>query len=60
MRAILARPLLLLLVALTACSGKSGGTTATAGAPGSGSGGVNPIPAQPTDVVTYKYDQARI
>jgi len=59
MRAILARPLLLLLVALTACSGKSGGTTATTGAPASGSGGVNPIPAQPTDVVTYKYDQAR-
>jgi PQQ-like domain len=50
---------LLLLVSLTACSGKSGGTTATTSAPGSGGGGVNPTPAQPTDIVTYKYDPGR-
>ena len=53
---------LLLVVALAACSGKSGGTTATTGtpgAPGSGGGGVDPTPAQPTDIVTYKYDLGR-
>jgi PQQ-like domain len=51
---------LLLVVALTACSGNSGGTTATTGTPGSaGGGGVNPTPAQPTDIVTYKYDLGR-
>jgi hypothetical protein len=60
---------LLLVVALTACSGNSGGTTATTGtsgsgggttAPGSGGGGVTPTsPAQPTDIVTYKYDLGR-
>jgi len=53
---------LLLVVALSACSGKSGGTAATTGTPGtpgSGGGGVNPTPAQPTDIVTYKYDLGR-
>jgi len=53
---------LLLVVALAACSGKSGGTTATTGTPGtpgSGGGGVDPTPAQPTDIVTYKYDLGR-
>jgi len=59
MRGRLAALLLLLFVALTACSGKSGGTTATTSAPGSSGGGLNPTPAQPTDVATYKYDLGR-
>jgi len=59
MRARLAGLLLVVIVTLTACSGKSGGTTATTSAPGSAGGGVNPTSAQPTDVVTYKYDLAR-
>ena len=50
----------LLLVVLAACSSShSGGTAATTGAPAAGGGGVNPTPAQPTDIVTYKYDAGR-
>ncbi|MGB6603861.1 MAG: hypothetical protein WBE65_06155 [Steroidobacteraceae bacterium] len=47
--------LLLLPALLTAC----GGSGATTSAPASGSGGLNPSPAQPTDIVTYKYDLGR-
>jgi hypothetical protein len=59
MRVRLAGLLLVVVVTLTACSGKSGGTTATTSAPGAGGGGVKPTPAQPTDIVTYKYDLGR-
>jgi hypothetical protein len=54
-RAMPGGALLLPLAVLAACSGNS----ATTGAPPSGSGGINPTPGQPTDIVTYKYDLAR-
>ena len=44
-----------LLAVLAAC----GGSGATTDAPASGSGGLNPTPGQPTDIVTYKYDLGR-
>jgi hypothetical protein len=56
----------MLLVLLTACgSGGSGmpasqsGTGGNGGGGTGGSGGPNPVPAQPTDLVTYKNDLAR-
>jgi hypothetical protein len=56
-RALLAGALLLVTALLTACGG--GGATTPASPPSSGSGGLNPTPAQPTDIVTYKYDAGR-
>jgi len=55
MRPSLSAPALLWLALLAACG--SGGS----GMPSlpSGSGGPNPVPAQPTDLVTYKNDLAR-
>lgn len=54
MRCIVVRLVLLLPLLLAACTGKSGSTSATASG-----GGVNPTPAQPTDILTYKYDSQR-
>jgi outer membrane protein assembly factor BamB len=51
----LAGTLWLLLAALLAACGKTGTNTS----PPPGGGGVNPVPAQRTDVVTYKNDAAR-
>jgi outer membrane protein assembly factor BamB len=51
----LAGTLWLLLAALLAACGKTG----TNISPPPGGGGVNPVPAQRTDVVTYKNDAAR-
>jgi outer membrane protein assembly factor BamB len=52
--------LLLLLPVLAACSGNSATMGApTPGGPAAGGSGVNPTPAQPTDILTYKYDLAR-
>src|SRR6202049_3242198 len=56
-RASLAGTLSLLLVAVLAACRKTGTTTNTSPPPGGG--GVNPVPAQRTDVVTYKNDAAR-
>jgi len=54
-RASLARTFSLLLVAVLAACAKSGTNTS----PPPGAGGVNPVPAQRTDVVSYKNDAAR-
>src|ERR1700730_10425169 len=54
-RASLALTLSLLLAAVLAACGKTG----TNISPPPGGGGVNPVPAQRTDVVTYKNDAAR-
>jgi hypothetical protein len=48
----------LLFTLLTACSGGSGGGGSSAAQPGS-SGGLNPVPTERTDIVTYKNDLAR-
>ncbi len=52
----LAATLSLLLAAVLAACGKNGTNTSP---PPPGGGGVNPVPAQRTDVVTYKNDAAR-
>ena len=54
-RASLARTFSLLLIAVLAACAKSGTNTS----PPPGAGGVNPVPAQRTDVVTFKNDAAR-
>jgi hypothetical protein len=51
----LARTLSLLLAAVLAACGKTGTNTS----PPPGGGGMNPVPVQHTDVVTYKNDLAR-
>jgi outer membrane protein assembly factor BamB len=56
-RAILAGTVSLLLAAVLAACAKTGTSTNTSPAPGGGGG--NPVPAQRTDVVTFKNDAAR-
>jgi outer membrane protein assembly factor BamB len=56
-RAGVAGTVSLLLAAVLAGCAKTGTSTNTSPAPGGG--GVNPVPAQRTDVVTYKNDTAR-
>ncbi len=57
MRPTLAGLAFLLLALLGACSSGSGGGGSSAAQPGSG--GLNPVPTQRTDIVTYKNDLAR-
>jgi hypothetical protein len=57
MRAALAHTLFILLSAVLTACGSSGTTSSAPG--GGGGGGPPPVPAQPTDVATYKNDVAR-
>src|ERR1700680_1181535 len=59
MRAALAHTLFILLSAVLTACGNSGTTSSAPGGGGGGGGGPPPVPAQPTDVATYKNDVAR-